>query len=226
MYDPDDIDIEQGDSASLLSTVPDNSVSVVATDPPYGMGFQSNRAKGGPRHKKIENDDKVHADWLVDAYRVLEEDGALITFCDWRTSPQWHLAIEKAGFDIKSQIVWDRGVHGMGDLKGAFAPQHDIIYYATKGRRTFKGKRPKSVIRVMRPSTAKDHGHPTCKPVELMRELIGAVADEGTVLDPFMGSGSTGVACVELGLFFIGFELDEVYFETAKERIEDAVKKA
>jgi len=113
----------------------------------------------------------------------------------------------------------------MGDLKGAFAPMHDVIWYASKGRRVFSNGRPKSVIEAKRPSPSEDNGHPTCKPVPLMEALINSICDgsDGVILDPFMGSGSTGVAAKNLNRSFIGIELDEAYFNIAKGRI-DAVK--
>ena len=214
-----------GDCLDVMQDIPDGSVDMVLTDPPYGMNFQSNRSKNGPRHKKIEGDSAADFRWLQDAFRLLKPDGGgLISFCDWNTSHRWREEIERAGFVIKSQVIWDRLHHGMGDLKGAFAPQHDIVWYATKGRRIFVNGRPKSVIRHKRPSPADDHGHPTCKPVALMEELIRAT-DDGSgsvVLDPFLGSGTTGVAAANTGRRFIGIEMDADYFTVAQSRIQKA----
>ena len=214
-----------GDCLDVMQGIPDGSVDMVMTDPPYGMNFQSNRSKNGPRHKKIEGDSAADFRWLQDAFRLLKPDGGgLISFCDWNTSHRWREEIERAGFVIKSQVIWDRLHHGMGDLKGAFAPQHDIVWYATKGRRIFVNGRPKSVMRHKRPSPADDHGHPTCKPVALMEELIRAT-DDGSgsvVLDPFLGSGTTGVAAANTGRRFIGIERDPDYFTVAQARIQKA----
>ena len=214
-----------GDCLDVMQGIPDGSVDMVMTDPPYGMNFQSNWSKNGPRHKKIEGDSAADFRWLQDAFRLLKPDGgSLISFCDWNTSHRWREEIERAGFVIKSQVIWDRLHHGMGDLKGAFAPQHDIVWYATKGRRIFVNGRPKSVMRHKRPSPADDHGHPTCKPVALMEELIRAT-DDGSgsvVLDPFLGSGTTGVAAANTGRRFIGIERDPDYFTVAQARIQKA----
>jgi len=187
------------------------------------MNFQSNWSKNGPRHKKIDGDSAIEPRWLSDAFRLLKSGGGLISFCDWNTSHKWREEIERAGFVIKSQVIWDRMHHGMGDLKGAFAPQHDVIWYATKGRRIFVNGRPKSVMRHKRPSPTDDHGHPTCKPVALMEDLIMATDDGsgGVILDPFLGSGTTGVACKNLGRKFIGIEMDATYFAIAERRIHE-----
>jgi DNA modification methylase len=215
------IELWKGDCLEKMMEIPDGSIDTVLTDPPYGMGFQSNWSKSGPRHKKIKQDDYIHYDWLVPTYKVLKEGGALVTFCNWQTSCEWAKHIKEAGFTIKSQVVWNRLHHGMGDLKGAFAPMHDIIWYATKGRRVFSNGRPKSVIDAKRPSPSEDYGHPTCKPVGLIETLANSVDDgsDGIILDPFMGSGTTGVAAKNLNRSFIGIELDDNYYNIATKRI-------
>jgi len=149
------------------------------------------------------------------------DGGALLSFCNWSTSHLWHQHILDAGFTIKSQVIWNRLHHGMGDLKGAFGPMHDIIWYATKGRRIFVNGRPKSVIECQRPSPTQDFGHPTCKPVPLMKQLIHAIDDgkSTTIVDPFLGSGSTGVAALELGFDFIGGEIEDDFIKIAADRL-------
>lgn len=221
-------DLMEGDCYALFAEIDDASIDAIVTDPPYGMDFQSNWSKSGPRHAAIVGDASVDGAWVSEAYRVLRDGGALISFCDWRTSCDWRRHIENAGFQVKSQVIWDRMHHGMGDLKGAFAPQHDVIWYATKGRRVFVNGRPKSVIRVQRPSPGDDNGHPTCKPVDLMAQLIKAIDDgkTSTIMDPFIGSGSTGVAAMQLGLNFIGSEIVSDYLDTAEERIANAKQEA
>jgi len=107
----------------------------------------------------------------------------------------------------------------MGDLKGSFAPQHDVIWFATKGKFEFHDKRPKSVISSQRISGSALI-HPNEKPVDLMEKLIEAITPpNGVVMDPFMGSGSTGVAAKNLKREFIGIEMNPEYFEIAKKRI-------
>lgn len=220
-------DLMLGDCLNCMHELEDGSVDAVVTDPPYGMGFQSNWSKKGPRHDKIASDDSIDARWVSGAFRVLREGGCLLSFCDWRTSCDWRRHIEEAGFSVKSQVIWNRMHHGMGDLTGAFAPQHDVIWYATKGRRLFVNGRPKSIISSKRPSPSEDNGHPTCKPVGLMEDLIRAVDDGNTrtILDPFLGSGSTGVAAINLGMNLIGCEIDEKYMDIAEERIRGAKQK-
>lgn len=219
------IKLMHGDCLEVMRDIPNGSIDMVLTDPPYGMNFQSNRSKSGLRYGNILQDDKVHSKWIAESFRVLKVGGGFVSFCNWKTSSVWLSHIEAAGFTVKSQVVWNRMHHGMGDLKGAFAPMHDIIWYACKGRRVFVNGRPKSVIEAKRPSPSQDYGHPTCKPTALMETLIKNIDDGsgGVILDAFMGSGTTGVAAKSLNRKFIGIELDETYFNIAKERI-NAVK--
>ena len=215
----------RGDCLERMKEIPDGSVDMVLTDPPYGMAFQSNRSKSGPRHKKIKGDDEIDPRFIKEAYRILKNNGGgFLSFCDWKTSCDWRRHIEDCGFTLKSQVIWNRLHHGMGDLRGAFAPMHDVVWYAVKGRRIFKNGRPKSVYEAKRPSPSEDHGHPTSKPVRLIESLIRDTDDgsNGAILDCFMGSGTTGVAAMNLGRKFIGIELDDKYFAIAEERIKQA----
>lgn len=108
----------------------------------------------------------------------------------------------------------------MGDLSFPWKPDFEEIYIIGK---RFTGKRSSSVLK-HNASIGSDRCHPTEKPVPLMEELVGKVIGQ-TIIDPFMGSGTTGVACVNLGRSFIGIEFEKKYFDTACRRIEEAVKK-
>ena len=108
----------------------------------------------------------------------------------------------------------------MGDLSFPWKPDFEEIYVVGK---RFTGRRTTSVLKY-NADTGSDRAHPTEKPVPLMAELVGKVVGH-TILDPFAGSGTTGVACVELGRKFVGIEIDPVYFDIACRRIEQAVKK-
>lgn len=108
----------------------------------------------------------------------------------------------------------------MGDLKSSFAPMHDTIWFATKGKFQFPGKRPKSVIRSQRVAGDK-LTHPNEKPVDLMEQLISAITSPGgIVLDPFAGSGTALVAAKKLGFQYVGIEREKEYCEIAEKRLE------
>lgn len=133
-------------------------------------------------------------------------------------------ALKIAGFSVKSVLIWDREIHGMGDLKGNFAPQYDTCIFAVKGRYVLPGKRPTDVIRCKRVNGA-ELVHPNEKPAALMRQLVEATTKPGElVLDPFAGSGSTLAAAAATGRQYIGIELDPEYCRIAQKKVHDALK--
>ena len=209
----------EGDCLEVMRSLPENSVDAVVTDPPYGIDYQSGRRYKLAKLPKIANDERPFVWWLYDAFRVLKDGGAILCFCRWDVQDAFRLAMEWAGFTIKSQVIWDRQIHGMGDLKAAFAPTHDVIWFGVKGRFEFPGKRPQSVIRIPRLS-GQVLAHPNEKPVDLMRWCVESVTPKGgTVLDPFAGSGSTLVAAIEGGYRAIGIEVDPTYCEIIRKRM-------
>jgi site-specific DNA-methyltransferase (adenine-specific) len=216
--------VVSGDCLDIMRGIPSESVNAIITDPPYGIDYQSNARKGTKKLPKILNDQHPFIWWLYDANRILKDGGALICFCRWDVQEAFRSAIEWAGFDVKSQVIWDRVLYGMGDLKGAFAPSHDVIWFAVKGKFAFPNKRPKSVI-VSQRVNGSSLTHPNEKPVDLMEQLIVSVTREGeTVCDPFMGSGTTAIAALNTGRHFIGIEKDIKYVELANERIDTYFK--
>jgi site-specific DNA-methyltransferase (adenine-specific) len=126
----------------------------------------------------------------------------------------------------KHIIAWDKGDRGtVGDLACGFGEAWEAILYGMKGRRPLNGTRPRTVLRFDW-SGAMDPRHPTCKPVGLLKQLVRwSSSTEETVLDPFMGSGSTGKAALKEGFRFIGIERDEESFKISIARISHELKK-
>lgn len=212
--------LHEGDCLEVMRGMPAESVDAIITDPPYGIDYQSawrsDKSKWKP---KIANDKQPFIWWLHDAYRLVKEGGILLCFCRWDVQEAFKLAIEWAGFTLKSQVIWDRGNHGMGDLKASFAPQHDVVWFAVKGAFRFPDKRPSTIIKSMRLS-GEQLLHPNEKPVDLMEQLIRATTKVGdAVLDPFSGSGSTLAAADGLNRNAIGIELDPKYCNIIRERM-------
>ena len=209
-----------GDCLELMKDIPDGSVDLVLTDPPYGIDFQSNFRKN--KFNKIENDIAVNAEFLDECKRVLKDTGAFYCFTRWDVYPSWIEQISKR-FKVKNCIVWFKRGGGLGDLKKGYIYNHEFIIYCAEKNHRLNGKRRNDVFEFAKdaPST---YVHPTQKPISLLKEIIERSSNEGgVVLDCFMGSGSTGVACVNTNRRFIGIELDDGYFEIAKKRIEEAV---
>ena len=144
-------------------------------------------------------------------------------FTRWDVQQVFIDAIRLAGFIVKSEVIWDKVQYGMGDVKSQFAPSHENIIFAEKGKFSFPGHRPKDLI-PHRNLPGIHIIHPTEKPVPLLTDLITAVTKPGDlILDPFAGSGSTLVAAKKTGRRFVGIELDELYYERARRRIEETV---
>lgn len=209
----------QGDCLKLIPLFGENNVDMVLTDPPYGMAFRSNHRK--VPYPEIENDQDLH--WLPSFTEalsgVMKIPSSAVSFCSWHKVASFQTAYEKF-FNIKNLLVWEKNNTGMGDLKGSFAPKHELAFYMTKGRVLIHGSRDPDILKFAK---TKNELHPTQKPVDLLKYLLVKLTNPGdVVLDPFMGSGSTGVACQELGRNFIGIERDPGYFAIAKERIENA----
>jgi site-specific DNA-methyltransferase (adenine-specific) len=209
-----------GDCLVEMKHFPDKYFDLCLADPPYGIDYQSSRKiDKSKQFDKIANDKTPFLAWLPDVYRITKPTGCLLCFCRWDVQEEFKKEIVSSGFEIKSQVIWNRAIHGMGDLKGAFAPMHDIIWFATKGDFHFYSDRPKDVITVPRVSPDK-MVHPNQKPVKLLEKLIMAcVPENGMILDPFIGYGSSAVAATRENRRFIGIELNPEYVEIARKRV-------
>jgi len=213
-----------GNCLEKIKEIPNNSIDLVLTDSPYGIDFQSVWRIESKRFQKIQGDKKVFGDWIPECYRILKNGCAFYMFSRWDVYPKWIELIKRAGFKVKSLVVWDRVVHGLGDLNGAYAPCYDFCVFSVKGRHLLRHGRPKDIIRVKRVNAEK-LVHPTEKPLTLIEKFLINSSDIGnTVFDPFMGSGTTGVTALKLGRRFVGIEINPKYFEIAKQRIEPWLK--
>ena len=215
------MNLMQGDCLERMKEIPDGSVDMVLTDPPYGMDFQSNRRVATKKFDKIANDDSLG--WLDvffrECERVMANDTAIYCFCSWHKIDIFKPAFERY-FKLKNLCVWVKNNHGSGDLKGAYAPKHEFILYGHKGRSLFREKRTPDVFEYPKVPSSK-LVHPTEKNINMLETFVRNNTDQGgAVLDPFMGSGTTGVACANTGRNFIGIELDPDYFAIAEKRIQ------
>ena len=221
------------DCMDALKKLPDGSVDLLVTDPPYrliGGGCTPKNARhpvGGifSRDRQTARNGTLFAHnhiafeaWLPEVYRTLKEGTHAYVMCNPRNLKALWLAAEKAGFIYQNLLVWKKN----NVLPSQFYMySYELILLLRKGR-AVPIRHPESRNCVDVPNIPGGRKrHPTEKPVELLRILIENSSDPGdTVLDPFMGSGSTGAACLQLGREFIGMELDDSYFETATKRLE------
>lgn len=182
---------------------------LVFTDPPYGYKYKSNHQS---KHEMIENDDKI-LDFLPICSSVMKDNSAIYLCTSHQVIEKWKPLISE-NFKYKNMIVWKKNNWSMGDLKGSFAGQHEIILFAHKGNVSLEGKGDTDIWEFKRVSP---DIHPTIKPVDLIEYAIGKVACS-SVLDLFLGSGSTLVACEKTNRKCYGMELDEKYCDVVINR--------
>lgn len=218
------IDLRQGDCLELMKDIPDGSIDLIVTDPPYLINYKTNRRKNKNHDfcKPILNDnnEKLIHDFIQEAYRVLKNNSAMYVFCNSNKVDYFKKELENSGFIVKNIIIWVKNNHTAGDLQAQFGKQYEMIFLVNKGRCPFNGKRISDVWYFDK-VVGKEQLHQNQKPVNLIEQCIEKHSKiNDIVLDPFLGSGTTGVACKNLNRNFIGIELDENYFNIAKERIE------
>ncbi|MDD4988369.1 MAG: site-specific DNA-methyltransferase, partial [Candidatus Izemoplasmatales bacterium] len=191
------------------------SCDLIVTDPPYGIGYCSGRqgidrktsvqrlgdfVVRSPYFENIVGDTELPTDWLPLAYDSLKTDGAIYIFCSWKTWGGLSVAVESAGFKIKNLIVVNKSNHGMGDLKGSYAPKHEFILFAVKGKHVLHPPRISDVWDMPVKFSGSKRLHPNEKPISWILPCIEHSSNEGdTVLDPFAGSGTVAIACKMLG---------------------------
>lgn len=192
----------QGDCLEVMPLL--GKVDACVTDPPFGMDFRSNHRK--VKHKVIENDgDAALLRWACE----LHASHSSYVFMRWNNIVDVPMP--------KSLITWVKNNHSMGDLEHEHGRKTEVCAFYKGTDHFFPSGRPNDVIYADRTGNAL---HPTQKPVHLMEVVVGWTS--GVVVDPFMGSGTTGVACVNLGRSFIGIERDPEYFDICVERITKA----
>jgi site-specific DNA-methyltransferase (adenine-specific) len=206
-----------GDCLEVMKQIDNDSVDMILTDPPYGMNFQSNYRK--EKHDKIIGDNNLEwiHEFVQQSYRVSRENTAHYIFCSFHCIDIFKQAFQKL-FTIKNILVWEKNNTSMGDLAADFAPKVEFVLFVQKGRKLINGKRDPNIFKFNRTG---NNFHPTEKPVSMFSYLITKFSDkQNTVLDPFVGSGTTAIACINTGRNFIGIEKEQKYVDIANKRIE------
>lgn len=213
------------DSIRGMRQNPTGGFDAAVMDPPYTTaGGSSNGRTSGA-------DDQFFGYWLRDVLkelrRVVKPSGCAFIFCDWRTigvltscmRPEGHRQTEKA-WTVSQALVWDRESIGLGS---PFRNSYEMIAFARGPE--WRSELPKDIPTVLRhrwPYGSHEH-HGAEKPVDLCRQLVRwATPAGGLIFDPFMGSGTTGVAALREGRRFTGFEHDRANFDTATKRLRSA----
>ena len=214
-----------GDCLEVMARGSARSVDCVITDPPYNIARDNNFTTMGRAGIDFGEWDKG-ADlfsYISEVFRVLKKDGSFIVFNDWKNLGDIVKHSERLGFVTKDMIRLEKSNPMPRNRDRRYITDYECAIWFTMpkakwvfNRQDEKYQRPKFVCSI-------DKGlHPTQKSLKLMESLVKIHTNEGdTVLDPFMGSGTTGLACKNLGRKFIGIEKDENYFNIAKKRIEE-----
>jgi site-specific DNA-methyltransferase (adenine-specific) len=236
------------DALDGLARIPDGSVDLILTDPPYNLGKDYGNASD---QQSVADYLAWTEQWVDKALPKLKANGSLYIFLTWRFSPEIFVML-KQRMTMMNEIIWDRRVPSMGGSVRSYSSVHDTIgffvnrkdYYfdldavriaydaetkKARSRSIFVGAKwleigynPKDLWSVSR--LHKEHperaDHPTQKPLEIIERMLKASCPPGgVVLDPFMGSGTTALAAKRCGRNFVGFELNADYCDIIESRL-------
>ena len=201
-----------GDCFEIMKKIPDKSIDLILTDPPYGIAYQR---KGEPA--MIGDYGNVLGLVLPEFYRVLKDKGAVYIFTSFKLLADW-LHRFQSYFKMHNLLIWDKQRNSGLQMGANYGFRYEMIFYGSKGLHklndfcddvlVFKKVRKRQI--------------PTQKPIPLIEKLIKMSSNENDlILDPFLGSGTTAVAAKKLKRNFIGIEINPEYCKIAKERIKN-----
>lgn len=235
------VKVKQGDCLELMKTLPSGVVDMVFTSPPYnlgvssGGGFPKGQQKGKWSGGELSSGYETHSDdmpydkyvlWqkevLIECWRLLSDTGAIY----YNHKPRVQNGLLQTPLDlnpnlpIRQIVIWERA-GGINFSPSFYLPTHEWIVIFAKPNFRLKSKGASGIKDIWKVNQERNNAHPAPFPVDLPKMAIESTNCK-TIFDPFMGSGTTGVAAIELGRNFIGTELSPEYFAIAKQRIEEA----
>jgi site-specific DNA-methyltransferase (adenine-specific) len=224
-----------GNAMKIIPTL--SNIDAVITDPPYSSGgfsgsdkqqlpsekYQKNGTK--KRYPEFYGDNHDQRSWrrfmalvFADCFSVMRDGGYIMAFADWRQLPLMTDIIQLAGFFWRGIVAWDKTLSARAPHRGYFRHQCEYIIWGTKGAMSSDSTGPFAGC-IKCGVNHREKLHMTGKPLFVMQELVKPIRAGETILDPFMGSGTTGVAAVMQQSNFVGIELSPEYFEIAAARI-------
>ena len=232
------IKLINGDCLEEMKKIPDGTIDIIITSPPYNLGGDFHTMSGGRRKSygdygicKDNMSQSDYEEWQTEfldlCYHKLKETGNMfynhknrIANFECISPLKW---IFRCCFTLRQEIIWDTTNEICFD-KRRFTPCHEKIFWLSKSKTFIDNPNAYSDCWVFRNKLKrKDTGHPATFPIEIVNRICEVCKGE-TILDPFMGSGTTGIACVSLKKNFIGIEISPRYYEIAKQRIAQAQK--
>jgi site-specific DNA-methyltransferase (adenine-specific) len=235
------VQLFQADALAILAQLPDGLVDLVLTDPPYSSGglYRGDRASQSTRQKyQFTNARLVHPEfsgdnrdqrgwgywsalWLAEARRVTRRGGVVAMFADWRQLATATDAIQAGGWVFRGIVPWDK-TEAARPHQGRYRSQCEFVVWGSNGPMEHAGPCLPGLVRAA--VNARTKIHAAEKPLAIMRDLARiAWRPEAVILDPFMGSGTTGLAAIEHGAGFLGIECDRTIYEQAAGRIVEAL---
>jgi len=234
-YEDETVTIYNGDTLQVLPHL--TNIGAVITDPPYSSGgaFRSDRTKNTiekyrqsapvsylPEFAGDSRDQRSFqtwaALWLAGCYNIATPGAPICAFIDWRQLPTLSDAVQAGGWTWRGVAVWDKGFGR--PTPGRFSNASEFIVWGSKGPMPQREAYPPGIFRSSAP---KDREHITQKPEAVMSWLLNVVPEGATILDPFMGSGTTLKAAKEAGFRAIGIEVDPSFCDIAARRVQETL---
>ena len=226
--------IVDGDSRELIHQIPSGSVDLILTDPPYNLSPYSTGNMNFSWRSEINNDlaewdtqEFMPVDWLAEFKRVLKPTGNIFAFCSYNMLGKWHEAFDPE-FDTFQFMVWHKTNPVPKIRRAGFLNSCELIVCMWNKGHTWNFTNQKDMHNFietplcMGNERIKDPKHPTQKPLRVLEHIIKLASNPGdTILDPFMGVGSTGIAALHLERHFIGMEIAPDYFAAARTRLNE-----
>lgn len=232
-----------GDALEVLASLPSGCAHGIVADSPYSSGGFTRGDRTADTGSKYQSsglerlfanfagdnrDQRAYeywtALWLGQALRITVEGSMLCTFTDWRQLPTTTDAVQAGGWVWRGIAVWDKV--NARPMPNRFRQSAEFIVWATNGAKDFDTEGAEyhdGVFTIPAPPTS-DREHATQKPVILLDKLVQVVRPGQVIVDTFMGSGTTGVSCMNTGRKFIGAEQTEHFFDVSCKRIEEAYR--
>jgi len=218
-------DLFNGNAVEILKTIQSETIDLIVTDPPYKIitGGDSN-GKNSIRPKGILSGNRElmkfipkFSEWLPECYRVLKNGTHAYFMVNSTNLTEMLVEVEKSGFKIQNILIWKKNNCTPSQF---YMKNCEYIIFCRKGKAKYINNMGGSKTVHDFNNIIGNKVHPTEKPVELMSIYVENSSNENDlVLDPFMGSGSTGIACLKLNRKFIGIEIDTNYFDIAQNRL-------
>lgn len=229
-------ELHLADSRDFIKSVADNSVDLILTDPPYNLSPYSTGNMKFSWRAEINNDlaewdaeDFNPEKWVEDFKRVLKPTGNLFAFTSYNLLGKWHEVFDSE-FDTFQFMVWHKTNPVPKIRRAGFLNSCELIVCCWNKGHTWNFTKQNEMHNFietpicMGNERLKEPKHPTQKPVRILEPIIKLASQAGEVVfDPFMGVGSTGVAAIRLGRYFIGVDNEKAYVEAARRRIFDEI---